>query len=64
MRLLVTVALAFGCSVGVIMLNNLVIDRSAELGRLDRERVHLHVGKRAHRRGAQPGGGARGRVRR
>lgn len=37
------VLLAVACSVGVITLNNLVIKRSAELGRLDTERRELRT---------------------
>jgi cell division protein FtsL len=38
---LLIVGVGFACSVGVITLNNVVIKRSAELGRLEKQRKHL-----------------------
>lgn len=53
------VALIVACSVGVIMLNNVVIRRSAELGRLEHSRKQLRtenalLGARIARLGAPP----------
>lgn len=39
----VAVAAALGCSLGVIMLDNVVIHRSAELGKLDQDRKRLRT---------------------